>query len=687
MPRSKNSVLRSRAAILKRWSNAASANGNDTACLDSAPESSDDDVYLNESDDEVSQNVLNQAENLNLKWKPGATPKRPASYQKDSRTTKWRRSKMMAERVASASDCQRITDFLHKVQKPVVFEDNSSKGPNDSSSEDETDEPPPLCSIDEAIASVAAFCSVSVNRDHERRLKSLAKYDYIRYMSLLRFFQLTKNGKRRVEASIDAASLFPDKSSRYQAKKIRKWAQHFLKTQSLPEHRQGKHIKTKSLIYDEDIANECRRYLKSQVNDSITAHSFVQWVTNQLHLKVDLPRPVSISERTAIRWIHYLGMNYLTYSKGLYVDGHERPDVVEYRNAFLQRMSEHSKYFFQYDGENMTDVTPPSIQSDQRPRIMVTHDESCFSSHDGKTTIWMDINDRPLRPKGQGRSIMVSEFLCECHGPLKLSQSQMEDYTGIPSETCEIIIPGKEQDGYWTTCDLINQVKTKLMPIFKILHPGCDALVMFDNSQNHRSLPPDALRASALNLSDGGKTVAKQRAGWFIDTNGNRVSQPMQRPDGVQKGKRTILQERGLWNSSMKLKEARALLAKQQDFCSQKGWLEETLTSGEGFLLEFYPKFHCEFNYIELYWGAAKAFARRNCDYTFRGLQAVLPEALQSVSVTKIRRFARKCFRYIDAYRIVDSIGTRRLTPSQVEFAVKKFKKHRSIPMSIFNEL
>ena len=385
--------------------------------------------------------------------------------------------------------------------------------------------------------------------------------------------------------------------------------------------------------------------------------------------------------------MNYLGMDYVRYSKGLYVDGHERPDVVEYRNAFLQRISEHSKYFFQYDGEDMEVVTPPMLSSDQRPRILVTHDESCFSSHDGKTTIWMDINDRPLRPKGQGRSIMVSEFLCECHGPLKLSEHQMKDHTGISFETCAIIMPGKQQDGYWTTSDLIHQVKTKLMPIFKILHPGCDALVLFDNSQNHRSLPPDALRASFLNLSDGGKNVAKQRSGWFLDTNGNRVIQPMQRPDGVQKGVRTILQERGLWNPGMKLNEAREILAKQEDFCSQKGWLDETLTLEEGFLLDFYPKFHCEFNYIELYWGAAKAFARRSCDYMFRGLQSLLPEALKSVSVAKIRRFARKCFRYMDAYRIVDSVGTRRLTPSQVEYAVKKFKNHRSIPVSIFNEI
>lgn len=385
--------------------------------------------------------------------------------------------------------------------------------------------------------------------------------------------------------------------------------------------------------------------------------------------------------------MHFLGLDYLRYSQGLYIDGHERSDVVEYREAFLQRMSDHANYFFRYDGEDMNTITPPSLPSHQRPRVLVTHDESCFSSRDGKTTIWMDANDRPLRPKGQGRSIMISEFLCKCHGPMKLNEAQQAENPGVPSETCTIIVPEKQQDGYWTAANLIDKVKTKAMPIFKILHPRFDALFLFDNSQNHRSLPPDVLRASVLNLSDGGENVQNQRAGWFIDSNGIRMTQPMQRPDGIQKGVRTILQERGLWPASLKLSEASKLLSEQSDFKAQRSWLNETLGSEQGFFLDFYPKFHCEFNFIELYWGAAKAYARRHCDYTFRGIQSLLPEALSSVSVQAIRRFARKCFRYMDAYRIVDSNGKRKLTPPQVEFAVKNFKKHHSIPLSILNEL
>jgi hypothetical protein len=100
----------------------------------------------------------------------------------------------------------------------------------------------------------------------------------------------------------------------------------------------------------------------------------------------------------------------LRYSNGLYIDGHERRDVVEYFEAFLKRMLEYANYFFQYEGDDMNIEMAPVLESSQRPLVWLTHDEYCFSPDDGKATIWMDGNDRPLRSKGQGRSIMVSEF-------------------------------------------------------------------------------------------------------------------------------------------------------------------------------------------------------------------------------------------------------------------------------------
>ena len=43
---------------------------------------------------------------------------------------------------------------------------------------------------------------------------------------------------------------------------------------------------------------------------------------------------------------------------------------------------------------------------------------------------------------------------------------------------------------------------------------------------------------------------------------------------------------------------ARNLMASQRDFQPQKGWLQETLEASNQEVM-FYPKFHCELNFIE----------------------------------------------------------------------------------------
>jgi hypothetical protein len=42
----------------------------------------------------------------------------------------------------------------------------------------------------------------------------------------------------------------------------------------------------------------------------------------------------------------------------------------------------------------------------------------------------------------------------------------------------------------------------------------------------------------------------------------------------------------------------------------------------------FLPKFHCELNWIERKWGAAKKYARKHCSYSLAALRAIIPIAL-----------------------------------------------------------
>lgn len=53
------------------------------------------------------------------------------------------------------------------------------------------------------------------------------------------------------------------------------------------------------------------------------------------HLLPSLDIEETISEITAIRWLKKLGFSVHHAQKGVYVDGHERKDVVEYRREFI----------------------------------------------------------------------------------------------------------------------------------------------------------------------------------------------------------------------------------------------------------------------------------------------------------------------------------------------------------------
>jgi hypothetical protein len=55
--------------------------------------------------------------------------------------------------------------------------------------------------------------------------------------------------------------------------------------------------------------------------------------------------PEIISLRTANRWMNYLGFFSTVQCKGYYTDGHNRDDVVKYRDdVFLPRMKDYDRY-------------------------------------------------------------------------------------------------------------------------------------------------------------------------------------------------------------------------------------------------------------------------------------------------------------------------------------------------------
>ena len=69
--------------------------------------------------------------------------------------------------------------------------------------------------------------------------------------------------------------------------------------------------------------------------------SFTTWVNTELLLSqvLELGFPRNISVETGRKWLHELGFFIVDRKKGIYYDGHEREDVVEYRKKLLRNVA------------------------------------------------------------------------------------------------------------------------------------------------------------------------------------------------------------------------------------------------------------------------------------------------------------------------------------------------------------
>jgi transposase len=111
----------------------------------------------------------------------------------------------------------------------------------------------------------------------------------------------------------------------------------------------------------------------------------------------------------------------------------------------------------------------------------------------------------------------------------------------------------------------------------------------------------------------------------------------------------------------------------QPDFKDQRSLVQEVIES-VGHLCIFLPKFHCELNFIEFFWGAVKKYLRENCDYTFETLKANLPSALASVDLCTIRRWEHRMIQWMDAY--CSGLGAKEAQLQVKKFSSKCYTSH-----------
>lgn len=212
---------------------------------------------------------------------------------------------------------------------------------------------------------------------------------------------------------------------------------------------------------DEDCRKKALEWLRENVYKKeavMTAATFAIWVNSELlpnsHLPPGFPR--SVTPRTARKWLHDLGFSPTSQKKAVYFDGHECDDVIEYRRLYLRKIEilelSHLPPPLCVGGETEEAIGNPQAQ---RHLVILYHDESSFHANEGQSWQWAEEGKLAIRPKGAGRGLMISDFIDEHNGFLRLTPQEHEEaknlHPNLPMVARVVFKFGALGQGYWNS--------------------------------------------------------------------------------------------------------------------------------------------------------------------------------------------------------------------------------------------
>ncbi|KAJ7445275.1 hypothetical protein FB451DRAFT_1412795 [Mycena latifolia] len=264
-----------------------------------------------------------------------------------------------------------------------------------------------------------------------------------------------------------------------------------------------------SMLADEDLANDIRLHLQS-LGKEITAEKLVNYLNSpEVREEHNIDKPISLT--TARRYLDELGYRFKSPKKGQYVDGHERPDVVYYRdNVYLPRLFKlHNRVsVFDNDGNPIHN----EFTETGRRVIIWYHDESIFYAHDRRYSTWYH-KDSPAKPyqKGEGHSFMVADYFSADFGWLR-------DPTNPKRNARRCMRPGKGRDGYFTNVEVLEQAAAA-RALVKELYPDFDHVFVYDNATTHKKRSEGSLSARTMPKGPSGTRKGFEASNFLVEGN------------------------------------------------------------------------------------------------------------------------------------------------------------------------
>lgn len=285
---------------------------------------------------------------------------------------------------------------------------------------------------------------------------------------------VVNNQRQGVDASERAAES-QGFAAKWGGRMVRSWARKWVTDRELPVSLRGNHAKSFSVLTDPVVRAELRSYLRTNkwsmdpeklseftkqkmlpaladkylrnILDVEMPAGLKKYMELVLFPRIHLKAKKGVSLTTARRILRREGFEYTEHRKGLYYDGHERPDVVDYRQKeFLPKMAEHRHRLVEYTVGNVEVEVDKSLHNCvERRLVLCAHDEMTAQANDGKKKSWIFKGEQPLKKKGVGRGVHQSDVICSTVGWLE-DASQTLEY-------------GKNYEGYWTGELFVKQVR------------------------------------------------------------------------------------------------------------------------------------------------------------------------------------------------------------------------------------
>ncbi|THU85559.1 hypothetical protein K435DRAFT_685271, partial [Dendrothele bispora CBS 962.96] len=387
-----------------------------------------------------------------------------------------------------------------------------------------------------------------------------------------------------------------------------------------------------TLLVDENLVNDINLFLQ-EIGENISAERVVKYLAQPEVMEMH-GIDKSISVRTARRYLKTLGFRFAHPKKEQYADGHEREDVVYYREQrYIPRWKEIFDRIWKWSNDNLPEQGPLGGCR----TIVWFHDETIFYAHDRRRKKWYhkDVAAK-MYQKGDGHSLMIADFVSCNFGWLCTPDGR---------SVREVMFPGKAKDGYFTAENILQQANAAI-DLVNEMWPEYKHIFIYDNATTHLKRPDGSLSARKMpkgpsenfgvtvnkrddngNLiynTDGSlvKTKIQMTGAKFSDgTPQNLYYGPNEQLPGQFKGMVNILAERGI-DARKKPYECKCFKCKPLaiDCCCRRILLYnlldfdfvvlflETNCRNRGVEVIFLPNFHCELNPIELLlWDFAKS--------------------------------------------------------------------------------